>query len=996
MNKVRIFLSSIVLTALTLSINLHAGISPLAFNGIFNCFKKPEFAPNLGCAALQTGLVNNIRFCMVNPGKKDAHGNRLWIEDKAPAHDPVAALALLLFPSPAGTLSVMTSHKNNIGRYLVVEHIAQLLNFCAHVRAMFLSYEAQRKEIAEKITFNRKNNSSELVTAQDLLGGFQFGKNGLECLNRLKKAAKSAHDQKNYTYFLNFEKTHKQENGFLNEVQGRQIISELCKSIEHEERRYRYNNQSDHFYPKYITEQLLNAFFCLKFGKDDIPTLLAHLDDSIVDKDLMVEQRILDKTDFEKSNQKDASTLTLDDLWILQNRNTIGQVIPFEVNSHPIDYALASGYNRAQKQYVKLEFTDCMETVFRLFCSLMFYSKELSSFDLSLLKDHLKDSPILKNFEEFFQLQTPDQVNSGSRVIRDACNKLTGDLGRPIRYNQKSSYDKESNDNELSGGIINFIRTLALAFDIENDSEPIFKEYNQFIAETTKWAISFLQKIYALFNPQKNVIIKIFDVSCFQTRNISEYDCGGTINIVVDQDFKFTITISGGHAQFDSIKILEPVNYPLAPNTLFAIKERFVPLLQNTIGESLFLLDSKTQCAITQPIYKLFQRDLRNSSHIIQALKQLYSLVKISQVPIQHAALILQNCLQNFEWKNYRMVNHIQPTLKKWLKFIQKSESKVLSKVLQEEVQAIQYKEFNDAFTNVDDLLNYFCGASILFLEGGSEKTFVTTQNHPSVKKIDFTDCDAEKVIISGDNFPNLEILDLSNTESLQSLRLLGPLNNLTKISFEFSSISKIKISSENCPNLENLEANNTDELETMTLSGSFKKLNTIDLSSSAITKLEMCGDNFPTLQRVDLGNTKSLKKLGLIGSFASIKKINLDSSGVTQLKLASNYPKLEILDLKNTESLEDLELSGSFNSLKQILLSSSAISLLELAGNNFPKLKDIELEWINNLNRLELSGNFEQLSEIYLANSSITEVVISESCPNLKTEDSRITFVSP
>lgn len=989
MNRIRLFLSSVLFAALALTTSLQAGISPLAFNGIFKCFKPgyEMYAPNLGCAALQTGLVNNIRFCMVNPGKKDAHGNRLWIEDKAPTDDPVAALAVLLFPSPTGTLSVMTSHKENIGRYLTVEHVAELLNFCSRVRVMFSNYEVKRKEIAKKRANNRKNNSCELITAQNLLGGFQFGKNGLDCLNRLKRAAKSSLDKNNYEYFLNFKKAHKQENGFLNKAQGCQIISSLCKSIEYEERQYRYNVQKDNFYPKYMPEQLLNAFFCLKFGKNDIPTLLTHLDDSIVDKDLLIEQKIIDKTYFEKSNQKDVSTLTLDDLWIIQNRNAIGQVIPFDTNERPVDYALASGYNRIQDNFVNTEFSDCMETIFRLFCNLMFYSKELASFDLSLLKEHLKDSPLLKTFEDFFQLQTPDQANSGSRVIRNACNKLIGDLGHSIRYNQKSSYDKEINDNELSSGIINFIRALAIIFNIECSPEPIYHEYQQFVTETTNWTRSFLQKIYALLNPQKNVTINISNVSCFQTRNISEYDCGGTINIIVNQDFEFTITFSGGHAQCDSMKILNPTNYFLSPNTVQAINEKFIPLLQNTIGESLLLIDpSTTENRKKAPIYELFQHNLKNNSQIIQAVNKLYSLVTTDQISIAQAALILQNCLQNFEWKNYRMMNAIQTPLKKWFKLATTIADDALSKVLNEEVQAIQYKKFSNAFADIDSLLNYFQGASILCLEDCSAKTFVCTQSHPSIKKIDFIDSNIKKVALSVDSFPNLEILDLSNTENLQSLKLTGSFNNLTQISFESSSIPTLTICSENCPNLEHLEANYTDELQALTLSGAFGRLHTIDLSSSAITTLEMDGNNFPALQKIDLNNTKALKELWLVESFANIKKISLDFSGVTQLKLTSNYPKLEILDLKNTENLEYLELSGSFNSLEEILLSSSAIHWLELEGKNFPLLKIIELEWASNLQHLKLSGNFEELAEIDLANSNSMKVIISGSCPNLKT----------
>jgi hypothetical protein len=42
-------------------------------------------------------------FYNVIPGPKDAQGRRLYIHDKALKNDPFAELAILLFPSPAGT-----------------------------------------------------------------------------------------------------------------------------------------------------------------------------------------------------------------------------------------------------------------------------------------------------------------------------------------------------------------------------------------------------------------------------------------------------------------------------------------------------------------------------------------------------------------------------------------------------------------------------------------------------------------------------------------------------------------------------------------------------------------------------------------------------------------------------------------------------------------------------------------------------------------------------
>lgn len=107
------------------------------------------------------------------------HMARIWINDKAPADDPVAALALLLFPSPAGNLTAMTSHPENIGRNLTVHHVAQLLNLCAHIRATI-----------------------------GHMGGNRFGNDARKCLKRLSAAANKQHQAHpdNRARFENFKK----------------------------------------------------------------------------------------------------------------------------------------------------------------------------------------------------------------------------------------------------------------------------------------------------------------------------------------------------------------------------------------------------------------------------------------------------------------------------------------------------------------------------------------------------------------------------------------------------------------------------------------------------------------------------------------------------------------------------------------------------------------------------------------------------------------------
>ena len=876
-NKVRLFLSSIVLTALALSASLQAGISPLAFNGVFKCFKPgyEMYAPNLGCAALQTEIVNNIRFCMVNPGKKDADGNRLWIKDKAPVADPVAALAILLFPSPAGSLTAVTSHPQNIGRDLTVEHVAQLLNFCAQVRA-----------------------------AVPHMGGNRFGKNAHKCIERLIAAANKNLKPHTENYFTKFFETevYSLNTASMNILrsllkhthQGRELLVALCKVIELEER----TSLNQQFYPKFQAEQLLNAFFCLKFGHEDIPTLLAHLDDSIVDHEMLPEARLIDASDIELINQKQIDNITLDDLWVLHNRNLVDQVIPYARGSKPVNNGLALAYNRQADQLTREEFPDCTETFIRHLGNLTLYSKHRGSFDLTHAKKQLENSPLWKNLEDFYRIQTPDKANSGEQAVRDSFCKVVGGLGHRIRYRRQSETSAPRNDAEVDSGIFNIIRVLNIMYNLELDAEPIYTNDQQFADDITQWAQASLEKMFKLLDPHKQVDIDIANVVTFRAFGDYEHDCQGIIKIKVNNDFTCTMSIESNHTQFDLIDILVPEQQMMGPKCLENVVEKFKPAFQNSILQSLFLLDEQTRQATQYQLYGLFQNGTGDSMHIIEILDRLLVMTQENKISLTRAAIILRNCLQMFLWQDTTMMQKIQPSIKNWKDFVQQHSSALLINIIQEETKAVRYDLFKDDFNdNADQLLNFFHNASKLYCHKQDYFSFSLMENHPELEVIDFMNSGITDLEISG-NCPHLDTITLSLSKELEAVQLSGNLDKLTTLNLSQTGIIKLNVEG-NYPFLKIIDLARTKDLKSIKISGIAENLKKIDLSHSNIELLEIESSQCPNLEALNLKFTNKLKSAKLLGIFKMLKKLNLACSNLTELKIAGSCPNLGVLDTK-------------------------------------------------------------------------------------------------
>jgi predicted CopG family antitoxin len=995
MKFVRLFLNSLVLTTLALSMSLQANISPLAFKEIFEHFKPGYelYAPNIGCAALKNGTVDAIRFYNVIPGPQDSQGRRLYIQDKALKNDPFAALAILLFPSPAGQLTAMTSHSQSIGAQLSVQDVATLLNFCAKVRTTVQSFDIRNGQ-----KFH-------------VMGGNEFGSNFNAAIKRLQAAAQNQVDT---DFFKNFLSNNRRFSIIL--PRAKELLSVLCKCIELEERDDRrtlcasnpehYKNFEKYceatFYPKYTPEMLLNAFFCLKFGSEEIQTLIQNLDEQIVDHQAMFEAGLIDQGNLEDAAKKSPDQATLDDLWVIQNRDLIDAVIPYARQCKPVNNGLACGYDRTKNQLLENKiYPDCTETTIRHLCNLALYNKQTKNWNLQYVQDKISNMQTLENFNDFYQIQKPEQANSGEAAVRNAWSKVVNNLDDSIRYNQKYLADSNHNDNEVDSGLVNIIRVLNSVFNLGLEQVPVYQNDNQYAQAVTQWATSGLETFFETLAPEKqNISIEIDNVATYTAAD-NRKDCSATITVQVGQDFKFVMSISSGHAQFDSITTLVQVNQ----NQISSCVQHHAHTLQHS-GEQILLLNAATKDDAKAPLHKLFSKNVIDSAAIINMLKELCPMLTNTQISYTHAALILRNALERFLWQDGQMSCNIQPILRDLFNL----KNNEICAVLSQEVKTIASDLWLNCFNNsFNDVSKFFTALEKINLSySGITKLEISGDVCPNLKQLDLSNTRSlESVTLSGSlnalervNLsysgiktleisglcPNLKQLQLDCSENLESIILSGSFNALENIQFSRSRIKKIEISCV-CPSVKKLNMSNTQNLESIILSGSFNALEEIDFSDSAIKTIEISGEVFPNLKKLNLDWAKSLESLTFSGSFNALEEISLSQSAIKKIEISENVcPNLKKLNLDWAKSLESLTFSGSFNALEEIRLSDSAIKKIEISGEVFPNLKKLNLDRAKSLESLTFSGSFNALEEISLSQSAIKKIEISENvCPNLK-----------
>lgn len=161
---------STLLSALS-SPGAYAKIPPTAFKGVTKCLKekKEHFSPTLGEAALDSGLIYNLRFYGNFTAAKSAEGIRQYQNDTS--EDSLWNMVKILFPSTGGQLSTEANHPMAFGRLMNTSEAASLLlNFVNNVRDGKLN-EALENELKDDLfkSMTGKTRVESLEKARDAL-----------------------------------------------------------------------------------------------------------------------------------------------------------------------------------------------------------------------------------------------------------------------------------------------------------------------------------------------------------------------------------------------------------------------------------------------------------------------------------------------------------------------------------------------------------------------------------------------------------------------------------------------------------------------------------------------------------------------------------------------------------------------------------------------------------------------------------------------------------
>lgn len=735
----------------------NAGIPTLAFKNVFSCFKpeKNYCAPNFGAIALRAGIIENIRFNLVQQAF-DSNG-RDYKRDKAyDGKDPLVTMVLILFPSHAGQLATEANTKDNLGQHCTVEHVAHLLKFTDVVRTYFANLKAAPLPSNITKVLAKLGLSSDWIT-QNLPTDASITKNRNKLLTSIIQAVKQ--EAKNT------------------------------------------------FYPKYLIEQIISAFFCHKFTNTDIPILLQALGSNFVDETKIVAQEFITQEDIQSAMAKDHESLNLDDIWAFFASNDISGAFPY--STKPISNGLAKMYTRNPEQEFNTNFADCTESVIRHILNLTLYDSIYKKFDLNTLIEHMKKQnpdfdpehdPTFKWVKEFYAQQPPDKANDGTQVTRSLWNKVVADLGDEIEYLKDADGRKS---NELNSGMINILQVLNKLFDLKLKPRPAKNDSPEFIAEAQKWIQESLETFFTCASKKKFT----FNISNLKNQSSSKYgDIVGKIIITAYKNntgfFSYTIHSMQGHAQIEDLKKLqEPTTSIISMPTIKAF------VIEHTIFESLFLLQNNLKEQIPNSFYSLFSESINDSVAIINTLEKLQSLLKKDPLSnsIQIGTLI-KNILSIFPWQDYQGVKNINNIILKLRNYT--NEDKVhLRNALQEGVKGFILSEQTAPL-----LESFFKNVENLYIEQIEAYNFTEPLAY-SIKNITAQGSKLKK-LTGLDKCKKLESLSCDNIKlGLNEIIFTGKMNALKKINITSSKLTQIA-GLEYCHNLEELYMSQTGSLK--------------------------------------------------------------------------------------------------------------------------------------------------------------------------------------
>lgn len=937
----------IITSSMQLVIN--AGISPLVFKNVFQCFKPSNIycSPALGSIALSSGLIENLRFFNVIAGYENK--NRKYIADKAPDGDAIMELILILFPSPAGQLTSESDAKSNFGRLCTPEHVAALLNFANKVRIFLQTNDANEKKIS---LFKSNINKINSLLGQSILN--------------YKQAIDGS-----------FDKT-------FNGTDKNKLLTTIATAIFYE------NNNN--FYPRYFVELVINAFFCHKFSdQEDLKTVLTNLDalrsSSILEAFRSNPAALLSglSQDVEKNSSgfgnvhainglitkndigiaitklRSKALLTLDDAWAIFNRTIFGRILPYDNRKNPISNGSTKFYNRETDLLSNETFQDCTEVALRHIVNFILYDKAIDSFNFSFLDEHMqgRDNPYIENFKNFYKIQTPDKANAGDIVIRSTWNKVVAQI-------KGITYLKKGKANEIQPGMINMMRVFKTLFDLELAPEPLYNPANkeESLTQAGAWIEEGFKKLCSALNKNYTVETILSSLSL----NLTTDDIIGNITLEFHDNqnktlFRSNLHVMNHHMEINHLEIPENDFISLAEGDITTLQNIF-PHSKSAVDSLLLFINKEIQkpslshlqqsvnqaLAHISPLFQLFTETLNDSSSITKALTIMSNQIELNSIPIDRAKNILINLLEKFPWHDTTILQRSMPLIRR-LKELAETNNVFLD-IIKNNIHGLALSSDDDR-----NLLEFF--TRILYL---------CAANQISITNLDLSTC------------PELQELTLYAAKKLTSLDFPQEMPNLKIINLVESGIQMLTLPS--CPNLIEINLIKTTQLTKLILPQEINKLKELKLNGSAITDLTL--SICPELKELSLVGTKNLQSLNLPQEMKSLQTLNVGNSAIQNLILPL-CSQLKKLQLHATPNLKNLIFSHPMDSLETIDLSASAIKKLLLP--ECPQLHTLTLRNTKNLNDLQFPQEMQNLIYLDLGNSAIQKLSLP-ACPQLKEID--------
>ncbi len=872
-----------------------------SFNGVTKYFKKKSFSPVLGEVLLESGYMHNLRFNGNVTSAFNPDGTHNYAEDKG--QDGLTKLAIILMPSPGGSLSAERVHILNFGNHVTkAESVAQLLKFVKSVR--------EHLDSDEEITKGKDKLLDDLNVSMDLKKGIKKGS--------LRKD--------------------------FNQKTLMPLIDAIVESIKQEK---------DSLYLEGATEQVITGFFDEKFNdRNDIEDLLKHLGGDIVDEE---ELKNFDKDDLLGLDdlptiEKKQGPYDLDDIYALANASLFTSPTPYKSGTHLLSNGPAYPYDREKNQILfgAQTFSDCVEKFMNHVTNLMTFKAATKQFNINPILKYVDENspgnPYIKNFIDFYAIQTPDKANNGDITMRSAWNRVVGDLNRP---GDAIKVDYKKGTNEIISGFINFIKVFQKIFGLKINELP-----KEGFAKKKTWLEESLQTLFTALNPERTYTLDLAGL-----RETAD-ELSGDIALTVSENNMalFKLDLSADYRVHSKAHNLQ---------TLLKAEKDYIEVLgqhpttvhANTTEESMWLLapDTLLNDKVKNPLLTLFNHALTDSDSRINALKTLCSkyggwkesgLISDSQTSV--ISTIVGHVLDDISWADAATLDAASPVIRELIEYGDFKEA------LQHKVKGIKH-EFKNEET-LKDIIASFPNLENLRLDhrvSKNESSNLGSLLNPCKDKLKNLFLGGNKFSkLELDTFPALENVTLA-TNNLESVSIKNA-EKLKELDLKDTKVSRINL--ENMTSLERLDA--SFPTVTQVSLKNIPHLKVLNLDKSQVKKVDGL-ENLTALEILNLSETTQPLELNL-SQLKLLKELRLQKSTVESIKGLEDLTSIEVLNFDKTNIKGSLTLRNQHH-LKELMLDDSSFTSIHL--ENLPELKEfrplslahLEALYLNNLNSLEI-----------------------------------------